>query len=129
MLKANTYNIASGILAIWPRGVLVHDVRYHLAYHSVTLSLNILLTLMIVARLVVRSRDVRIATKAPAGFSGLYRTVATMLIESSALFAVTSLMVIGPLIAKSSFMDMFFPILAEAQVRPFPPSAVCGRAV
>jgi len=116
-LKADVENIAAGILAIWPRGVLVHDVRYHLAYHSVTLSLNILLTLMIVVRLIMRSKNVRAATKSPTGFNGLYRTVATMLIESSALFAVSSLLVIGPLIARSALMDLFFPILAESQVR------------
>jgi len=43
-----------------------------------------------------------------------------MLIESSALFAVSSLLVIGPMVAKSPLMDLFLPILAETQVRAFP---------
>ena len=127
-LKVNIDDVAAGILAIWPREkFLVHGVRYHLAYHSVTLSLNVLLTLMIVVRLVLRSRNVRAATKSPTGFGGLYRTIATMLIESSALFAVSSLLVIGPLIAKSPLMDLFLPILAETQVRAFHQSQSSDR--
>ena len=50
-----------------------------------------------------------------------------MLIESSALFAVSSLLVIGPLIAKSPLMDLFLPILAETQVRVFPRSRSSDR--
>ena len=108
---------------MWPREkYLVHGARYHIAYHSATLSLNVLLTIMIVVRLVLRSRNSRVATKSSAGFGGVYRTIATMLIESSALFAVSSLLVIGALIAKSPLMDLFLPILAETQVRAFPQS-------
>jgi len=120
-LKTNADDLASGIMAIWPREkFLVHGVQFHIAYHSVTLSLNVFLTIMIVVRLVLRSRGVQIATKSTAGFGGLYKTIATMLVESSALFAVSSLLVIGTLIPKSPLMDLFLPILAQTQVRTFP---------
>ena len=39
-----------------------------------------------------------------------------MLIESSALYTVSSFLVIGPMAAGSLVMDIFFPILAETQV-------------
>ena len=85
---------------------------FSLPYFAISISLNILLTLMIVIRLVLHSRDIRAATGAPSRFIGLYKTVVTMLIECSALYTVTSLLVVGPNIG-----NIFLPILAEAQVR------------
>ena len=81
-------------------------------YFAISVSLNILLTLTIVVRLVLHGRDIRAATGAPSRFSGLYKTVVTMLIECSALYTVTSLLVIGTTTA-----NIFLPILAVAQVR------------
>ena len=99
---------------------------------SISVSLNVLLTLMIVIRLVLHGRTIRAATGSAAGINGLYKTVSTILIESCALFAVSSSMVIGALVMAGNFdrpeifhpgiyvMDVFFPILAETQVRAFP---------
>ena len=86
---------------------------------SISVSLNILLTLLIVIRLLLHGRNVRAAAGPMAGISGLYKTVATMLIESSALYAVNSLLVIGLWAANSNAATAFPPILAEAQVRIF----------
>lgn len=59
---------------------------------------------------------------APAGASGLYETIITVLVESCAIYAVTSLLFVVPWGAKSHVADIFLPILAEVQVRaPFPP--------
>jgi len=101
---------------------LVPDNHYiSLPYFSIAISLNILLTLMIIIRLVLHSRNVHAATGSPAGISGLYKTVVTMLIESSALYAVSSLLVIGPMAARGLAVNLFFPILAETQVCTFQP--------
>ena len=54
---------------------------------------------------------------APAGANGLYKTIITVLIESSALYAVNSLLFVAPWGAKSHVADIFLPILAETQVR------------
>ena len=94
-------------------------------YLSISVSLNILLTLMIVIRLVLHSRNIRAATG--MGTNGLYKAISTMLIESCALFAVNSLLVIGPLIGGNYVAGTFFPILAETQVRAFPRSHRRGR--
>ena len=108
-----------GILAIFS-GLVTDQLRINLTYFSISLSLNILLTVMIVVRLVLRSRNIRTAMGCPAGISGLYKTTATMLIESSALFAVCSLLVIIPWAVHSPVANAFTRILAETQVRAFP---------
>ena len=87
---------------------------------SISLSLNVLLTLMIVVRLVLRCRNVRFAMGSPTRPSGLYKTIATMLIESSALFAVSSLLVIIMWAVSTPAGNTFARILAQTQVRAFP---------
>ena len=62
---------------------------------------------------------------ASAQASGLYKVVVTMLIESSALYAVTSLLFIIPWSIKSGVQFIFFPILADAQVRVVPLFSLC----
>ena len=89
-------------------------------YISVAVSVNVLLTLMIVTRLVLHSRSIRAAMGTPGGIGGLYKTVITMLIDSCALFTVSSLLVIEQ--SSSGVVDIFFPILAETQVRVSPRS-------
>ena len=102
-------------------------VNFGLPYFSISIALNILLTLMIVVRLVLHSRNIRAAMGAPAGISGLYTAIVTMLIESSALYAVNSLLFIGPWGAGNHAADIFLPILAETQVRAFPQLLFPGR--
>jgi len=101
-------------------------------YLLISVSLNILLTLMIVVRLVLHGRQIRAAAGSAVGISGLYKTISTMLVESCALFAVNSLVVVGALIAYgnswnpsiyfpgSYTVDIFFPIVAETQVGASP---------
>ena len=116
-----------------------HDTTYYppvlpslsLQYLSISVSLNVLLTLMIIIRLVLHDRNIRAVTGFRAGISGLYKTVSIMLIESCALFAVNSLVVVVALVLANAslddinypgtcVLDIFFPILAEIQVRVFP---------
>jgi len=105
--------------------------RFGIPYLSISVSLNALLTLMIVIRLVLHGRNIRAATGSAAGISGLYKAVSTMLIESCALFAVSSLVVVAALVRAGDLWDRaiyypgsyvvdIFPILAEIQVCAFP---------
>ena len=55
---------------------------------------------------------------APTGASGLYNAVITMLIESSALYAVSAIVFVGPWGAEGYVTDVFSPILGQIQVRP-----------
>ena len=116
-LKANVHNAAMGILMICPIDRGHRGARFGLPYFSISLSLNVLLTLMITVRLILHGRKIRAMTGSQVGISGLYNSIATILIESSALYAVSSLLVIGPLAADSPVVDLFTPILAETQVR------------
>ena len=106
-------------MLVYQTAELTGGVWFGLPYFSISLSLNVLLTLMITVRLVLHSRDIR-TSMGETGNNGLYRVIVTMLIESSALYAVSSLLVLGPSSAGNSAADIFIPILAETQVRAFP---------
>jgi len=124
-LPANGVDIAMGVMFIYqtsqPNSSIWNSVaiNFGLPYFSISISLNVLLTLMIVVRLALHSRNIRSAMGAPVGISGLYKAIVTMLIESSALYAVNSLLFIGPWAAGNHAADIFLPILAETQVRVF----------
>ena len=85
---------------------------------AINLSLNALLTLMIITRLILHSRNIRKAVGTTAGVTGLYKAIVTMLVESSALYAASLVLTAGPWVAGSYLQDIFTPILAEVQVRP-----------
>ena len=102
----------------WRRFSITTTVDFGLPYLSISVSLNVLLTLMIVIRLVLHSRRT-LTARGAAGRIGLYRAITTMLIESSALYAVNSLLLIGLWGAGNRTADTFLPILAETQVRVF----------
>ena len=74
---------------------------------------------MIVIRLVVYGRNLRAVTGSVAGIGGLYKTIATMLIESCALYAANSLLLIGLWAAGSGASGIFLPTFADTQVRSF----------
>ena len=93
---------------------------YGIPYLSISVSLNVILTTMIVVRLVLHSRDIRTTLGAPGGVGGLYKAIAAMMIESSALYTVSSLLVLGPMAANDMAVNIFYPVLAETQVRAFP---------
>ena len=120
--SANTTDTGMGILLLYrtsqPSSIwntLAADIG--IPYFSLTVSLNVLLTLIIVGRLILHGRNIRRALGTPTRTSGLYGAVITILVESSAIYAVTSLLFIGPWIAKNRASDIFLPILAEVQVR------------
>ena len=70
---------------------------------------------MIIIRLIMHARNTR--TAMGGGICGLYQPIVTMLIESCALYAVSSLLVIGTLGGGSPAVGIFLFILPEIQVR------------
>ena len=107
-----------GIMLVYQTAELTGGVWFGLPYFSIALSLNVLLTLMIVVRLILHTGGIR-TSMGNGGTNGLYKAIVTMLVESSALYAVSSLLVLGPSSAGNSAADIFIPILAETQVRAF----------
>ena len=123
---ANPTGTATGILFIYqttrPASAIValdEVVHFGAPYFSIAFALNVLLTLMIITRLVLHRKNIRNAMGTTAGVGGLYKTAITILIESSALFAVSFLMYVGPWATKSPFQYLFLQILAQTQVRVF----------
>ena len=86
-------------------------------YHSISLSLNILLILMIIIRLLLHAKNLRNAIGASAGGTGLYTTIVTMIIKFHAIYAVCYLAWIIILVTDSPLVYIFFPLLAGSQVR------------
>ena len=90
------------------------------SYNAICLSLNIILTLMIVLRLIVHIRNIRNATGASGRSGGLHTTAATvamMLVESSALYAGVLLAYTIPLAMNSLVMTLFSGVTNAVQVR------------
>ena len=90
--------------------------RFGLPYFIISVGLNVVLTLMISFRLILHSRNIRGVMGSTSGISSLCRATVTMLIESSALYAITSLLFIAPYAASNFASDIFLPVLAEVQV-------------
>ena len=124
---ANPVDLAMGLILIISEAHGLDSYWANILLHSsipcisISVSLNVLLTLMIVIRLVLHSRNIRAATGSPAGISGVCNAIVTMLIESSALYAVNSLILIALWVADNDAAGAFIPILAETQVCAFSP--------
>jgi hypothetical protein len=120
----NVTDAATGIMLLYQSIQPETNVRNYTAifkfgvpYFSISVALNVLLTLMIVVRLILHSRKIQNAIGATARASRLYKAVVAMLVEACALYAVSSLLYIGPWSTKNYLAEIFLPILAETQVR------------
>ena len=123
---ANALNAAMGILLTYQYADQTPGLWAGVPYFSVSLSLNVLLTLMIIIRLILHARNTRTAL-GMAGIGGLYKAIIGMLVESSAIYAVSSLLVIVPWGIRNYTANTFFLIIAQTQVRPFSRSASSDR--
>ena len=118
-LQTNIDNIALGTAFVYYDAKLINPAWSGLSYLSISFSLNVILTLMIVIRLILHTRRIR-TTMGKGGIGESSKAVVTMLVESGALFAVSLLLVLGTWGAKNYVAESFFPILSETQVRTFP---------
>jgi hypothetical protein len=93
---------------------------FYYPFFAISPSLNIILTLMIVTRLILHRRNIQSAMGASARTTGgLYKAIVTILIESCSLYAISFILFIGPWASNSFFAaNIFFPVVAETQVRP-----------
>lgn len=115
------YHISQPDSSIWDHGA----VKFGLPYFTLSVSLNILLTIMVVSRLVLHVVNIRNTMGVPARASGLYqaiKAIVIVLVESSALYSANSLLFIGSWGTKSPIALIFLPILAETQVSVIFPS-------
>jgi hypothetical protein len=121
-LLANVIDTGTGVVLIY-QSTHLNNIWYSfkpilgIPYFSVSISLNVLLTLIIVTRLILHSRSVGSALGPLVRPSRLYNAIVTILIESSALYALFSLLFIATWATKTRAIGLFLPILAETQVR------------
>ena len=123
-MLTDTTDIALGLTSTYygsgMRYYTVTGLHITTSYYSICLSLNILLTLMIVLRFIVHMRNIRNATWASDGYSGLYTAAASavvILIESYALYAGVLLAYAIPLAMNSWVATLFSKVIGAVQVR------------
>ena len=114
---ANIVGAAMGIVFVYQQNTqLTSSYWSALPYFSFSLSLNVLLTLMIVIRIILHAKDTR-AAMGGSGIGGLCKAIVTMFIESCALYAMSS----SPAIALwgKPAVIISLSILSKTQVRAF----------
>lgn len=95
-------------------------VNFGPIYLGISLSLNVLLTLMIIIRLFLHNKIIREAVGPLSTLGGLTKFVNAILIESCALSAVTSLLYIGSWGAGNyQVVNYIIPIFEACQVRAY----------
>lgn len=121
-LPANITIAAMGVAFLYllsqPDSIAQNSLsRFGTPFLSISLALNLLLTLMIVVRLVWHNRNIRKATEISSGIGGMCKAIATILIESYALYAISAILYIRPYGSPTVIQFLFWPIIAETQVR------------
>ena len=107
-----------GITFVYQAAQVSSTVWSTLPYFTISLSLNVLLTLMIIIRLILHTRNTRTAVGI-TGIGALCKAVIIILVESCALYAVNSLLVVGLTGVRNSTWSLFAAIIAQTQVRAF----------
>lgn len=111
-------SMVTGVMIIYHQAVQPHNeiIGFGIPYYLISLLLNVLLTAMIVIRLIGYSVQDSQPAAGPLVRRDRYKTIVTILVESSALYAISFVLYIVPWSAESSLQLIFFPILAHIQV-------------
>lgn len=111
-------SVVTGILVTYHQAAepLDNVIDFGIPFFAISLSLNVLLTSMIVIRLVRHMKDIQGAIGPLFKPNRLYGIVITILVESCALYVVSFVLYIGPWGAGDGAQLIFFPILTQVQV-------------
>ena len=90
-------------------------VQFSLPYFSISISLNILLTLLLVGRLFYMSERAKRAIGRE--HAATYSSIASMLLESAVPYAVTGLIFIITYARNSNVQNLVLPVLGQIMVR------------
>ena len=91
-----------------------NTVKFGLPYFSLTMTLNMLVTTIIITRLLLARRKIRSIMGDTHGHE--YTSVAAMLVESALPTALVSLVLIALYAQGNTAMTLFFPLLPQVQV-------------
>jgi len=88
-------------------------VNFGIPYWSISTSLNIIVTLLIVGRLMfIRQRTRAVLS---TNHSRTYTSIAAMLVESAALYSITALLFIITYARNSNLQNLLLPVLGQVQ--------------
>ena len=87
------------------------------AYIAINFTLNVILTLMIVGRLALRSKQIRDIMGPWSGAGDWYKRIAVMFVESCALYAISLLVYLIVYSRPSSINDIPYQVFIETQFR------------
>ena len=93
-------------------------INFTIPYYSMSLALNILVTLLIVARLMLYRRRVRSALGSTHGMH--YTSLAAMVVESAGIYSAYSLLFLVPFAMNHPLAQLFLQGLSPVQVRLAP---------
>lgn len=98
-------------------------IQFSLPYFSISIALNVLLTLLLVSRLFYMSVKARRTIGGEHGRT--YISIAAMLLESAAPYAIVGLIFIITYARNSNVQNLVLPVLSQIMVRrpSFPPPA------
>jgi hypothetical protein len=123
-LSANDADAAMGIVILYHQGISNDSLNWYsiqvpfsVSCFSISMALNALLTFMIITRLILHSRNMRKAMGSASLTSGLYETIITMLVESSAIYTIGFLLYIVTWGTDSFLVNAFAPFCTDSQVR------------
>lgn len=89
------------------------DVNITLAYYVMSLSLNVIVTFLIVGRLLIHRRQ--IAQALGPSHASSYTNIAAILIESASLYTVFAIMFLVPFGLSSSLANVFLQTVSQVQ--------------
>ncbi|KAF9467896.1 hypothetical protein BDZ94DRAFT_1287535 [Collybia nuda] len=91
-----------------------NSINFTLPYFCISLALNIVSTIAIVSRLLYYRH--RTASTLGTAHGTQYTTIASMLVESAAVYSISSLLFLVPFIVEHPIQNVFLGLLSPAQV-------------
>ncbi|EPQ58308.1 hypothetical protein GLOTRDRAFT_72606, partial [Gloeophyllum trabeum ATCC 11539] len=97
-------------LSLWSTS----SINFALTYFSISLSLNILVTLFILVRLLLHRREM--CKSLGEAYGKYYVAIAAILVESAALYAACSILFLVPYVLNHPLQFIFMQILSQVQI-------------
>ncbi|KII87102.1 hypothetical protein PLICRDRAFT_142209 [Plicaturopsis crispa FD-325 SS-3] len=105
------YNLSQPDLTAWSG----NNIDIALAYWSMTVATNVILTLAIAGRLLHMQWQLRRAMNGSGDVETPYMSVTAMLVESAFIYSASGLVLLGSIAANSPVENLAFPILGQTQ--------------
>ena len=92
-------------------------VPFDVPFFSISFALNILVTILIVARLILKKKKIQNAMSGTVDIGGSYTAIIAIIVESYAICAIAVTLYLATWGARSPLQCVFLQIIAQMQVR------------